>query len=94
MVEWDDRRNAADTRYESDFSGSCVIQADVVGIVGAYGEVNVGTSTAGSSTSWGTLNAGATLSPSKNFQWDLELGRVLGPSATKWVETLRFRWKL
>ena len=71
-----------------------VLQAKLAGKLGAYGEVTLATSTAGSATTWGTLNAGATLSVSSNFQWDFEVGRVLGPTAQSWVETLRFRWKI
>jgi hypothetical protein len=94
MAEMDELRNVANTRYETRLYASGVLQAKIAGKLGAYGEVTLATSTAGSATTWGTLNAGATLSASSNFQWDFEVGRVLGPTAQSWVETLRFRWKI
>ena len=94
MAEIDELRNAANTRYDTRLYASGVIQAEVLGKLSGYAEATLGTSTAGSGSSWGTLNAGATLSASSNFQWDYEIGRVLGPSARSWVQTLRFRWKL
>jgi hypothetical protein len=94
MAEWDELRNVANTRYDTRLYTSAVIQAEVLGKLGAYAEATLATSTAGSASTWGSLNAGATLAASGNFQWDFEVGRVLGPSARSWVQTLRFRWKL
>ena len=50
MAEWDEVRNIANTRYETRLSGSGVLQFDVVGIVGVYGEATLATSTEGSSS--------------------------------------------
>lgn len=94
MAEIDELRNAANTRYDTRLYFSGVLQFDILGKLGGYTEATLATSTAGSSSSYGTLNAGATLSISSNFQWDYEIGKVLGPSASAWVQTLRFRWKL
>jgi hypothetical protein len=94
MAEVDELRNVADTRYDTRLYGSGLLQFNLLGKLGVYGEATFGSSTGGSSSSWGTLNAGATLSASNNFQWDYEIGRLIGPSATQWTQTLRFRWKL
>ena len=94
MAEWDQLRNAADTRYDSRFYASGVLRIDVAQTVSAYAEATASLSTAGSSTDGGLLAAGATLSLSKNFLWDFEVGKVLGHSATGWQETLRFQWRL
>jgi hypothetical protein len=94
MAEVDELRNAANTRYDTRLYASGVFQFDILGKLSGYGEATLATSTAGSTSSYGTLNAGATLSMSSNFQWDYEIGCVLGPSASAWVQTLRFRWKL
>lgn len=94
MLEWDVARNAANTRYDSRWYTSGFLQWDLFGKLGAYAESTLSVSTAGTSSFSGTVNGGATLSISKNFQWDYEIGRVLGASASAWVQTLRFRWKL
>ena len=93
MAEVDELRNVADTRYDTRLFGSGFLQFNLLDKLGVYGEATLGSSTGGSSASWGTLNAGATLSVSSNFQWDYEIGRLIGPSATQWNQTLRFRWK-
>jgi hypothetical protein len=94
MGEVDELRNVANTRYDTRLYASAYLQATVLGKLGAYGEATASTSTGGGSSTWATVNLGATLSASSNFQWDYEIGRVVGPSATQWTQTLRFRWKL
>ena len=94
MLEWDQLRNAADTRYESRFYASGVLRLEVAQTLSAYSEATVSVSTAGSSTYSGLLGGGATLALSKTFQWDFEIGKVIGHSTSAWQETLRFTWRL
>jgi hypothetical protein len=78
MVEWDELRNVANTRYDTRLYGSAFIKWDLGGRLGAYAEATLSDSTAGSATFAGTFGGGATLSISKDFQWDFEASRVLG----------------
>jgi len=94
MVEWDELRNVANTRYDTRWYGSAYIRWDLGSTLGAYAETTLSDSTAGSSTFAGTIGGGATLSVSKNFQWDFEASRVLGSGRSAWAEVLRFRWKI
>jgi hypothetical protein len=94
MVEWDELRNVANTRYDTRWYGSAYLKWDLGGRIGAYVETTLSDSTAGSSTFAGTFGGGATLSISKDFQWDFEASRVLGSGRSAWAETLRFRWKI
>ncbi len=94
MVEWDEFRNVANTRYDSRWYASAYLKWELGSTLGAYAETTLSDSTAGSSTFSGTLGAGATLSVSRNFQWDFEASRVLGSGRSAWAETLRFRWKI
>jgi Putative MetA-pathway of phenol degradation len=94
MVEWDELRNVANTRYDTRLYGSAFIKWDLAGRLGAYAEATLSDSTAGSSTFAGTFGGGATLSISKDFQWDFEASRVLGSGRSAWAEVLRFRWKI
>ncbi|HMD60346.1 MAG TPA: transporter [Opitutaceae bacterium] len=94
MIEWDELRNVANTRYDTRWYGSALLQWDLGGKVGAYAEATVSASTAGSSAYSGTLGGGATLAVSKNFQWDYEISRVLGRGRNQWSQVLRFRWKV
>ncbi len=94
MVEWDEFRNVANTRYDTRWYGSAFIKWDLGQTFGAYAEATLSDSTAGSSSFAGTLGGGATLSVSKNFQWDFEESKVLGSGRSSWTEVLRFRWKI
>ncbi len=94
MVEWDELRNVADTRYDTRWYGSAYIKWDLGNTLGAYAETTLSESTAGGSTFSGTVGGGATLSVSKVFQWDVEASRVLGSGRSAWTEVLRFRWKI
>lgn len=94
MVELDELRNLADTRYDSHLYASGVVKWSLGETVSAYGEATLQGSTGGSETDLGTLGAGATLSLSKNFEWDFEVSKVLGQGRNAWAEVLRFRWKL
>jgi hypothetical protein len=94
MVEWDELRNVANTRYDTRLYGSAFIKWDLAGRLGAYAEATLSDSTAGSATFAGTFGGGATLSISKDFQWDFEASRVLGSGRSAWAEVLRFRWKI
>jgi len=94
MVECDELRNVANTRYDTRWYGSAYLKWDLGSTLGAYAEATLSDSTAGSSTFSGTIGGGATLSISRNFQWDFEASRVLGSGRSAWAEVLRFRWKL
>lgn len=94
MVEWDEFRNVANTRYDTRWYGSAYIRWNLGQTLGAYAETTLSDSTAGSSTFAGTVGAGATLSVSKNFTWDFEVSKVLGPGRNAWAEVLRFNWRL
>jgi len=94
MLEWDELRNVADTRYDSRWYASGVVNWDLAGKVGAYVESTLSVSTAGSSSFAGTAGGGATLAVSNNFRWDVEVSRVLGHGRSQWLEVLRFNWKL
>jgi len=94
MLEMDELRNVADTRYDTRWYASGVAQWDLAGKVGAYAESTLSVSTAGTSSFSGTLGAGATLAVSRNFKWDFEISRVLGAARSQWTEVLRFVWRL
>jgi Putative MetA-pathway of phenol degradation len=94
MVEWDEFRNIANTRYDTRWYGSAYLKWDLGNTLGAYAETTLSDSTAGSKSFAGTVGGGATLSLSKTFTWDLEVSRVLGSGRSSWAEVLRFRWKL
>jgi len=94
MVEWDEFRNVANTRYDTRWYGSAYIKWNLGRTLGAYVETTLSDSTAGSSTFAGTVGGGATLSLSKDFTWDFEAAKVLGPGRSAWTEVLRFSWKL
>jgi hypothetical protein len=94
MVEVDELRNEANTRYDTRWYGSTYAQWELAHAVSVYGEATASATTEGSSTYTGTLGAGATLSVSSNFQWDFEMSRVLGPGRNQWTQVLRFRWRL
>jgi len=94
MVEWDELRNVANTRYDTRWYGSAYLKWELGEKFGAYAEMTLSDSTAGSSTFAGTAGGGATLSISKAFQWDFEVSRVLGSGRSSWTEVLRFRWKI
>jgi hypothetical protein len=94
MVEWDEFRNIANTRYDTRWYASSFIKWKLGSTLGAYGEITLSDSTEGSSTATGTFGGGATLSVSKAFEWDFEASRVLGSGRSAWTESLRFRWKL
>ena len=94
MVEWDEFRNVANTRYDTRWYGSAYLKWDLGQVFGAYAEATLSESTAGSKSFAGTLGGGATLSVSKDFQWDFEESKVLGPGKSAWTEVLRFRWKI
>jgi len=94
MVEWDELRNVANTRYDTRWYGSAYIKWDLGKTIGAYAETTLSDSTAGSSTFAGTVGGGVTLSVSKTFTWDFEASKVLGPGRSSWTEVLRFNWKI
>jgi len=94
MIEWDELRNVANTRYDTRWYASAVAQWNLAGTLGAYAETTLSVSTEGSSTDVGTVGGGATLNASKDFQWDFEVSRVIGSGRNQWTEVLRFRWKL
>ncbi len=94
MVEWDEFRNVANTRYDTRWYGSAYVKWELGSTLGAYAETTLSDSTEGSSTFAGTVGGGATLSISKNFEWDFEVSRVLGSGRSAWTEVLRFRWKI
>jgi hypothetical protein len=94
MVEWDEFRNIANTRYDTRWYGSAYLKWSLGDTLGAYVEATLSDSTAGSSTASETLGAGATLSVSKRFTWDLEVSKVFGSGRSSWAEVLRFRWKI
>jgi hypothetical protein len=94
MLEWDELRNEANTRYDSRWYASAVAQWSLGATFGAYVESTLSLSTEGTSSDTGTIGAGATLNASSNFQWDFEVSRDIGPGRNQWTEVLRFRWKL
>jgi hypothetical protein len=94
MVEWDEFRNVANTRYDTRWYGSAYIKWELGSTIGAYAETTLSDSTAGAATFAGTAGGGATLAISKNFEWDFEVSKVLGSGRSAWAEVLRFRWKL
>jgi hypothetical protein len=94
MVELDELRNEANTRYDTRWYGSAYARWELAHTVSAYGEATASATTEGSSTYTGTLGAGATLSISSNFELDFEMSRVLGPGRNQWTQVLRFRWRL
>ena len=94
MVELDELRNLADTRYDTHLYASGVMKWSLGSTLSAYGEATLQGSTGGSETDLGTLGGGATFSLSKNFEWDFEVSKVLGQGRNSWAEVLRFRWKL
>lgn len=94
MVEWDELRNVANTRYDTRWYGTAYIKWDLGKTLGAYAETTLSDSTAGSSTFAGTVGAGATLSVSRTFTWDFEVSKVLGPGRSAWTEVLRFNWRI
>jgi hypothetical protein len=94
MFEWDEFRNISNTRYDTRWYGSAFVKWELGSTIGAYGEVTLSDSTAGTNTATGTLGAGATLSINKSFLWDLEANRVIGTGRSGWSEVLRFRWKI
>lgn len=94
MLEWDEFRNIANTRYDTRWYGSALLKWQLGSTVSAYGETTLSDSTAGSKTFAGTLGGGATLAVSRAFEWDFEVSRVLGSGRSAWTEVLRFRWKL
>jgi Putative MetA-pathway of phenol degradation len=94
MIEWDELRNAADTRYDTRWYGSALAQWELGSRVSAYGEATLSTSTAGAGSDTGSLGAGATLNLNGNFQWDFEISKNLGTGRNAWTEVIRFRWKL
>lgn len=94
MVEWDEFRNVANTRYDTRWYSSAYLKWELGSTLGAYAEATLSDSTAGSSTFAGTAGGGATLSISKNFEWDFEVSRVLGSGRSAWAEVLRFRWRI
>ena len=94
MIEWDELRNEANTRYDTRWYGSAYAQWNLANTVGVYAEATASASTEGSSSYTGTMGAGATLSLSSNFQWDYEVSRVLGPGRNQWTHVLRFRWRI
>ena len=93
MFEWDELRNAANTRYDTRWYGSAYLKWSLGQLLSAYVETTLSDSTAGSSTFAGTVGGGATLSLSNNFQWDFEMSKVLGSGRNSWAQVLRFRWK-
>ena len=93
-IEWDELRNAADTRYDTRWYGAALIKWELGRLLSAYGEATFSDSTGGSSTAVGTLGAGATLAVSNNFKWDFETSKVVGPGRNNWTESIRFIWKL
>ena len=94
MVEWDEFRNVANTRYDTRWYGSAYLKWDLGSTLGAYAETTLSDSTAGSSSFAGTIGGGATLNLHSNFVWDLEVSKVLGHGRNAWAEVLRFRWKI
>jgi hypothetical protein len=94
MVEWDELRNVANTRYDTRLYGSAFLKWDLGGRIGAYAETTLSESSSGTSSFAGTLGAGATLSISKGFEWDFEASRVLGSGRSAWAEVIRFRWRI
>jgi len=94
MVEMDELRNAADTRYDTRWYGGAVVKWELGRLFGLYGEATLTDSTAGASTAGGTLGVGATLAVSNNFTWDFEESKVLGSGRNAWTESLRFSWRL
>jgi hypothetical protein len=94
MVEWDEFRNASNTRYDTRWYGSAAAEWDLGSRVGAYAETTVSVSTAGSSGNFATIGGGGKLAISPNFQWDFEVSRILGSGRSAWTEVLRFRWKI
>ena len=57
MVEWDELRNVANTRYDTRWYGTAYIKWDLGKTLGAYAETTLSDSTAGSSTFAGTVGA-------------------------------------
>lgn len=94
MVEWDELRNVANTRYDTRWFASAYAQWSFRDTLGIYGEATASASTEGAASDIGTVGAGATLNVSGNFQWDFEESRVIGPGRNQWTEVLRFRWKI
>jgi len=94
MIEWDEFRNVANTRYDTRWYGSAFVKWQLGSTLGAYAESTLSDSTAGSKSFAGTVGGGATLAIHNGFEWDLEVSRVLGSGRSAWTEVLRFRWKL
>ncbi|MFI5335853.1 MAG: transporter [Opitutales bacterium] len=94
QFEWDELRNAANTRYDTRWYGSCDVKWELGRLLGVYAEATLSDSTAGSSTFAGTVGGGATLSLSNNFQWDFEMSKVVGPNQNPWTKVVRFNWKI
>ena len=94
MIEWDELRNVANTRYDTRMYGSAYLKWQLGTTLGAHAETTLSDSTEGSSTFAGTVGGGATLAVSHGFEWDLEVSRVLGSGRSAWTEVLRFRWKI
>ena len=94
MLEWDELRNEANTRYDSRWYASAVLKWSLGDRIGAYAEATASLSTAGTAADSGMVGAGVNLNASGNFQWDFEISRVLGSGQNQWTEVVRFRWKL
>jgi hypothetical protein len=94
MVEWDELRNVANTRYDTRWYGSAELSWHLGTTLGAFAEATLSDSTAGSSTFAGTAGVGATLTVSHGFQWAFEASKVFGPGRNGWTEVLSFRWKI
>ena len=94
MIEWDELRNVANTRYDSRWYASAVIKWSLGDRIGAYAETTASLSTAGTGADSGMIGGGVNLNASGNFQWDFEVTRVLGSGQNQWTEVLRFRWKI
>jgi len=94
MIELDELRNEANTRYDTRWYGSAYARWSLAHTASVYGEATLSASTEGSSSTTGTMGAGATLSISNNFEWDFEMSRVLGQGRNQWTQVLRFRWRI
>jgi hypothetical protein len=94
MLEWDELRNEANTRYDTRWYGSAVAKWSLGDRFGAYAETTLSASTAGTAADVGSIGGGATLNVSGNFQWDFEVSREIGRGRNPWTEVLRFRWKI
>ena len=96
MVEWDELRNVANTRYDTRWYASAYAQ---VGPRERPRRLRRGDARALSTA--GTVERrrhprgrGDARPLEGNFQWDFEVSRVLGPGRNAWTEVLRFRWKI